>query len=196
MFDKGSNQSYITNELRQTLKLSSKRYRDIAVLTFGNSVEQKRRCAEISIEVETNRGMMSIPALCVPTIMDDLSQTCYAQGHRNLSDLDLKNANVTGRIDLLIGCDVYWDLMTGEIRNAFQGLVAMNSVFGWIVSGRQSSNESFQVIRTYSNLLIEGDLSNWFIQNNDDDKFDSEDTQLTFTKSIKYENGRYVVHLP
>ena len=37
---------------------------------------------------------------------------------------------------MLIGADVYWDIVTGNIkRNPNTGLVAISSAFGWLMNG-------------------------------------------------------------
>ena len=38
-------------------------------------------------------------------------------------------------IDILIGADYYWDLVTGEVRKENCGLTLINSVFGYLLSG-------------------------------------------------------------
>ena len=74
-----------------------------------------------------------------------------------LQHLDLANcaaSDNTGQcestVDILIGCDFYWDLVLGEIDRQENGLVAMNSKFGWLISGlvkNSSKNSNF----THSN---------------------------------------------
>ena len=44
--------------------------------------------------------------------------------------------NKSGNVDMLIGADVYWDIVTGNIkRNLNTGLVAISSAFGWLMNG-------------------------------------------------------------
>ena len=38
-------------------------------------------------------------------------------------------------VDILVGLNAYWKLMTPEIVVMSDGLVAQRSVFGWILSG-------------------------------------------------------------
>ena len=61
----------------------------------------------------------------------------------------IENANIHGKIDLLIGCDIYWDIVTGEIRNKYSGPAAMNSIFGWLISGRTETDRHINEIRTF-----------------------------------------------
>ena len=67
----------------------------------------------------------------------------------HLQDLDLADCYITNEhnsntdIDILIGSDYYFDLITGEIVRGEKGPVAINSVFGWLVSGPTKENGSF-----------------------------------------------------
>ena len=46
-------------------------------------------------------------------------------------------------IDILIGQDLFWSLMLGDIfRSETSNLVAQKSVFGWILSGSTSGSNS------------------------------------------------------
>ena len=38
-------------------------------------------------------------------------------------------------VDILVGLDYYWDLVLGTVVRNSQGLVHMEMVFGWVVSG-------------------------------------------------------------
>ena len=38
-------------------------------------------------------------------------------------------------IDILIGQDMFWELMSGEVLRGDKGIIAQRSVFGWVLSG-------------------------------------------------------------
>ena len=44
------------------------------------------------------------------------------------------------KIDLLIGSDQYWNLVTGETRRGSSGPVAINTRLGWVLSGPTASS--------------------------------------------------------
>jgi len=58
-------------------------------------------------------------------------------------------------VDVLIGSDYYWDLVLGEIKQQDNGLVAISSKFGWLISGsiRDTGDGS---VATHSNLVVQG----------------------------------------
>ena len=64
----------------------------------------------------------------------DLCTTKY----KHLADLDLADTSSDGasmNVDLLIGSDCYWTLVTGEIRRGDTGPVAVHTRLGWVLSG-------------------------------------------------------------
>ncbi|PFX11629.1 hypothetical protein AWC38_SpisGene24559 [Stylophora pistillata] len=59
-------------------------------------------------------------------------------------------------IDILIGSDYYWDIVTGEsIRGEF-GPTAINSKFGWLLSGLTEEQHVHEISNVVSNLIISG----------------------------------------
>jgi len=58
--------------------------------------------------------------------------------HHHLEELGLadRNCDATDEsIDLLIGSDYYWTVVTGEIIGSDHGLAAVSSKLGWLVPG-------------------------------------------------------------
>ncbi|KAF0302787.1 hypothetical protein FJT64_025117 [Amphibalanus amphitrite] len=39
-------------------------------------------------------------------------------------------------IDILVGVDQFWQLVSGETRVLREGMVAQRTVFGWVLSGQ------------------------------------------------------------
>ena len=53
-----------------------------------------------------------------------------------MQNLNLADSGASSNIDLLIGSDYYWDLVTGKVRTGRPGEpVAVETVFGWILNG-------------------------------------------------------------
>jgi len=76
-----------------------------------------------------------------------------------LQELDLADASTSehssGNIDMLIGSDYYWDIVIGDLKRSGNGPVAVNSKFGWLLSGpvKYQGNRVGHVV---SNLVMEG----------------------------------------
>ena len=84
----------------------------------------------------------------------DLSRYPHLHGLQ-LSDLNiLKGQPVDSNIDVLLGADYYFEILTGDIVRGDGGLIAMNSEFGWVVCG-PTSNPGADKDVSRVNLLIE-----------------------------------------
>ena len=57
-------------------------------------------------------------------------------------------------IDVLIGSDYYWTIVTGEMKKGESDPVAVNSKLGWLLSG--PLNDSATPTDMQSNLIISG----------------------------------------
>ena len=55
----------------------------------------------------------------------------------------LNGHDTNSDIDILIGSDYYFDFILGNIVRGDGGLVAVESEFGWLVSGPKTCNEEF-----------------------------------------------------
>ncbi|KAL9977059.1 hypothetical protein ACROYT_G014423 [Oculina patagonica] len=60
-----------------------------------------------------------------------------------------------GSIDMLIGCDYYWDFVTGETRRGDEGPIAVKSKLGWLLSGPVNGTLDRSYV-SHSNFIIEG----------------------------------------
>ena len=63
--------------------------------------------------------------------------------------------NHDSNVDVLIGSDFYWDLVLGEVKRQDNGLVAISSKFGWLISGPIRDAGEGGVV-THSNLVAQG----------------------------------------
>ena len=85
-----------------------------------------------------------------PVICSSLPVLVDVTKYPHLTDLQLADNNCTDQtnnIDVLIGSNYYWSVVTGELVKGNSGPVAMNSVFGWLLSGPVDSYGSI-----YTNL--------------------------------------------
>ena len=79
-------------------------------------------------------------ALCVPKITDAMNGRYLdiaIKQNSFLKELDLADDGIgSGEIDVLIGADLYWVFVDGNVKkNDSSGLAALSSKFGWLASG-------------------------------------------------------------
>ena len=128
--------------------------------------------------------------------------------------LKLADTNISPEysIDMLIGSDIYWDFVTGETkRSPGENLVAVNSIFGWLISGpiersKQENNKAVTLTATYMLKIgcyaangergLNENISKFW----DLDAVGIKDNEISiyekFKDDIKFENNSYSVKLP
>ena len=85
------------------------------------------------------------PRHCRPTICEPLAsqpRSVCIQQRKAFSGLDLaghSNGESGLQVDLLIGTDYYWDLVTGSVHRFDSGPTAIHTKMGWVLFGPMSN---------------------------------------------------------
>ncbi|XP_036345831.1 uncharacterized protein LOC118755088 [Rhagoletis pomonella] len=106
-------------------------------------------------------------------------------------------------VDLVLGGDIYPQIiLSGLKKNILNTLLAQETVFGWIITGRtDTSNPGTNIVSYYSEVSLDKQLSAfWELEEipknkslNEDDKYCEELYQKT---TIRNNEGKYIVSLP
>ena len=75
-----------------------------------------------------------IPTICAPMFRPAVPDSVLGSFGKDIEFVDVPMGQDI-KVDILVGLDSYWKLMTPEIVVMSDGLVAQRSVFGWILSG-------------------------------------------------------------
>ena len=159
LLDSGSQSSYITNHLKRKLGLIPTKTDTLNLNTFGNEKFSKRDCALIKLRLQGKHGEdVNIPALSFEAICSLVTSKVSLHEHPHLLYLDRAdcisgNMDSQDNIDVLIGSDYYWDIITGEVARGDDKLVAVSSKSGWLVSG-PTKGDSGTAYFTTSNLIV------------------------------------------
>ena len=113
------------------------------------------------------------------------------------------------RVDVLIGCDYYWELVSGDVRRSEHGPTAVHTKLGWVMSGPIHAKShsvcaatlmTTHVLRTDTKQLVTvspeeqlrsfWELESLGIQQEEKTLYDD------FTSNIAFSQGRYQVTLP
>ena len=157
--DSGSQRSYITNSLKKRLGLVPIGTETLNLNTFSEDHFKKRKCDVVQFDLKGSRGNRKITALCFSKLCSPLTTTIDIGLYPHLYDLQLSDLNILeGRqsdssIDILLGADYYFDILTGEMVRGESGPVAVNSEFDWVVTGTTNETESC-CITSSTHLLI------------------------------------------
>ena len=141
LFDNGSQRSYVTDNLKSRLGLKSTKKEMLHLNTFGAKTFRKQKCDVLTLFLEdVNKETSKVCVLSFPTICSPLPSHVDANNYPHLHALKLADcSNSEGSIDVLIGSDYYWDFVTSEIVRGDFGPTAVNSKFGWLLSGPAES---------------------------------------------------------
>ena len=138
--DSGSQLSYITTSLQSKLRLKPIFQERLHLNTFGSETFATKTwdVVKLSLQRPGHTSTIEITACTSPVICSSLPALVDVTKYEHLADLELAD-ECTGQwtdcIDVLIGSNYYWSVVTGEVLNSDSGPVAMKSVFGWLLSG-------------------------------------------------------------
>ncbi|XP_046856149.1 uncharacterized protein LOC124449255 [Xenia sp. Carnegie-2017] len=221
LFDTGSQRSYIRRSLQGRLRLNSIGKETLQLNTFGQGKSKRESCEVFKVSIANKSGgeVVEIKAIEFPTICAPLPTRINIDDYPHLHGLELAdfdssdNNGSCDSIDILIGADHYWDVVTGDVVQGENGPTAMSSKLGWLLSG-WSSQKSDE--HTLNSLILAADcLDNstvvtdrdeltislkrfWETENVGIDSFDSENSteEQDFVRNIQFTGTRYEVGLP
>jgi len=214
ILDSGSQKSYISQVVKNTLNLERQNSQHLSIATFGAKKESKLyETVEVGMKmrhgVDHVFSVLVVPHICEPISPQPL-QICL-ENCEHLSQLDLADSGGDSPLEvhILIGSDYYWTLATGEIKRGTSGPVAVETKLGWVLSGPTPSlNMETPVTSLVTHTLlsdIEPVVSNqhlssqlrsfWELESLGITKED-EPVHARFKKNVAFRDGRYEVCLP
>ena len=162
LFDNGSQRSYVTDNLKSRLGLKSTIKEMLHLNTFGEKTFRKQKWDVLTFFLQdANEETSRVCVLSFPTICSPLPSRVDANNYPHLHGLKLADySDSEDSIDVLIGSDYYWDFVTSEIVRGDFGPTAVNSKFGWLLSGPTESVINQET--TVTNLTIAGNSNSLF----------------------------------
>lgn len=151
-----------------------------------------------------------ILTICEPLIGQPIAACVKQYPHlMGLELADLSSPELSKPVDMLIGSDHYWQVVTGTICRGANGPIAVQTKLGWVLSGPFSQDETTQstinlsvahVLHAESHSIesraLDDQLREFLelealeIQNEERTLYDD------FTAAVRFEDGRYKVPLP
>ena len=209
LIDPASEASFISERLQNRLKLST--YSTNAQISGVNqavSATSRKMCSlRIGSPIDSSFFMETM-ALVLPNISGNLPSFVIPSFIKeNLSNLRLADINFCDSrpVDLLLGADLYPQILLGEIRRDLLGsLLAQNTIFGWIITG-PISKPPVQVYSTKVEFSEEDCLNRnllrfWELEENPKKKILSTFDKIceeNYRKTTRRgSDGRYIVTLP
>ena len=145
LLDSASQRTFMTNQLAQTLKLSIKHKECLSVSTFGASKAANIDTYVINFKVFTNDGSdLTLSANVLKQITGSIQRNPLLQ--KDLEFLKLFPSNKLAdaipstsksvAVDLLIGSDYFWDIVSGDKVTLPSGMFMVPSKLGYIITGK------------------------------------------------------------
>ena len=217
ILDSGSQRSYVTTTVKDKLRLPSERKQTISVKTFGSTEENTQSVDVVHLCITTEHGDdVQLSAFVIPLICDPLQSQSIVHAsvtHAHLRGLKLADYS-TGEddimVDILVGSDQYWRLVSGKVVRGDDGPTAIQTKLGWVLSGptngavqydqQQNNLMTMHVLKTatkpvnITNESLDGSLQRfWDLESLG---VRPRSVYEEFEERITFENDRYKVHLP
>ena len=220
LLDSGSQRSYISSKLCNQLGLKENSKETLLVKTFAAEEGKVQVCSLVDLSVMTRDGLdMCLSLLSIPTICEPLTgqPINYATSRfQYLSGLDLADSS-DGKdcleVGVLIGVDQYWKIVTGKVVKGIAGPTAIETAFGWVLSGpvlgltleptvtclstvhmmkvdASVCSAQQEIANLENRLQAFWDLETLGIKESETSVYDN------FMESVSFNNGRYCVRLP
>lgn len=140
LLDTGSQSSFVTDNLKNKLGLSTKITEPLRISGINNiSFNISERC-NLNIKSRLNSFNLEINCLIVPQITGTLPSAPVNIQELNLPEnivLADPKFHYPSNIDILLGADVFWNIVgTKRISLGVGKPILQYSQFGWLVSGR------------------------------------------------------------
>ena len=152
LFDSGSSRTFISNSLTHRLQLQSSKAETFNMATFGNQTEMTAECPRTEIELKLLDGSFRRISTSVwPS--DHLTKPMKRHQLKEEAIIEIQQYRLADKIpkqteksdiDMVIGNDFINDFMlSGRIPvQSAEGLILLQSLFGWILTGRINTEDS------------------------------------------------------
>lgn len=209
LLDSGSQSNFITDEMCQLLGLQKQRINS-TVSSISQAITNISYKTEIKLQSRHNAFKATITCLILPNITANLPPISFDSSSLDLPQ-NIKLAdpgfNQTGKIDMLLGASIFWELMCiGQIHLGKNQPVLQKTQFGWVIGGSISIPQDQKIASvTYcsinANQTVESQLEKfWEIEEVQAVSKLSEEEQACENKFVattkRTGTGRFEVNIP
>ena len=212
LFDSGADRTFVSEKLVRKVDGKWRGSVEMQYAAFGGGRGDGVFDAfELGVTTNVSHSVPTvhnIEAVRVPIISAPLQRPCLPANqlaqfsHLPLAD-SFSGPEDTLHIDILVGQDQYWSLVGAGLFRSPEGLVALETVFGWVICGKAGGGPdpggplggvSCQLL-TLTSLPVGRKL--WSCDRCDvDEDPDGESVLREFEESVSFSDGRYEVKLP
>ncbi|MEE4247170.1 MAG: DUF1759 domain-containing protein [Kangiellaceae bacterium] len=201
LLDTGSDRSFISRDLVKRVKPRWVSSNTLSYASFGSGTASQPMVRGI-FEVDlpgVKLHATEVPVICATLQRPPVPREVIEAFKGKLAEISL---GASTAVDILIGLDQYWEIMTGKAVRISDGLIAQESRFGWILSGKVPSQQTSALMVSslhVSTALSDTDMRRFWELDciGISDSTPERDAALVeFERSIEFDDGRYKVKLP
>ncbi|KAJ8963863.1 hypothetical protein NQ317_004277 [Molorchus minor] len=167
LLDSGSQSHFISEKMCEKLSLKPS-YVKHAVRGVGRTLTNINKQVDVSIMSCYNNFNMNIKCLVIPQITDELPLKSFDKYLLNIpSTINLADPefNNTGEIDILLGSNVFWSILSiGQERLGQNMPLLQNTQFGWVVAGNICLNSKCNESISCLNVNLENSIDDKIIK--------------------------------
>ena len=148
LFDSGSQRSYLSERARDLLRLDASGEHSLSIATFGSLRSNKKVCPIVNVHLCLKEypsmplSLYVVPSICKPLVGQPIDACVENYPHLlGLELADFSNTEASLPVDLLIGSDYYWELVTGQVCRGANGPTVIHTKLGWVLSGPSSHSD-------------------------------------------------------
>ena len=151
LLDGGSQKSYISERAYELLHLEPAGEQSLSIATFGSRRSSVKVCPIVNVDLclkgcpSMSLSLYVMPTICEPLVGQSIAASIEEHPHLlGLELADFSSSESSQPVDLLIGADYYWELVTGSVCRGSNGPTAVHTKLGWVLSGPSSHVEPNQ----------------------------------------------------
>lgn len=202
LVDQGSQNSLITEEAARLLGL--KRQKSVTIVKgIGDKANTSRGQIPLIIQEKWTSNEIATDALIMGKITNELPSASFkpiSSIQVCTEDLADPEYHVRGKIDIILGAEVFGDIMLRQVKRGYP--TAVKTTIGWILFGRTlDPNRDQQVVSMISTNDLDQSIQRFWAQEDiSNDTIltpEEQEAEIHYAKTVKrLENGRFQVNLP
>lgn len=142
LLDGSSQRSYVTERAVKALNLQPSSEQQLSIAAFGSARCGPKVCPIVNIGIALKGypsitvSLFVVPMICEPLVGQPIG-TCVSQSPQfsGLELADWADCDSLLEVDVLVGADLYWSLVTGAVSQVQGGPTALHTKLGWVLSG-------------------------------------------------------------
>lgn len=211
LIDQGSEASFVSARVVDLLRLRKTDINGVASGVGEGTKIPLKHLVEIKIKSSYTNKVVNVTAYVLKTISTKLPSKDIIMNWQILQTLNLADPtyNTPGKIDILLGAEVFCKIIEEGLIKLPDGVVAQKTMLGWILSGQRESTEEIMkhnvtTLHITRQVVEDNDMLRkfWEIETDMYKKRKLMTKEEVMCENIykdsttRDETGRYIVHLP